>query len=997
MLAILMPLALIPLIAIGTISYVYGRDFLRQQAFRLLGTVAHTQGQRILEQVETGTLLLERLLDDQAFVSDLEAILKIEDRESAEFEPLRASLINQLQATNRSRPYFNQFMIVLPEEDTIHMATRSQWQNFRINFDQDFRELLAAAPASRAGFAPAFLYQDGDPAPGFQLDGHPIESFVIMTAIPFTNQAGEVQAYIVGLAESAVIRDFIENSAFYSEQAYFVTPQGHFLGLNPYSDNSNKLIFLPATQAHQDIFLSDLTSSPARAMELAASLQTHRQPVLAARTWLEPLQAAWTVEVLQSSVFGQIDALMRYALIVLGSLMTLIALALWLLTRSLTRPVLELAETVERFAGGNWQARSEIDRQDEVGLLADTFNHMADELTELYGQMESQVLATTGELHTLNRLSQIALNAADLDELLQKTLNLLVQRYDLIYAAVFLRDPSGLGDSEHAHLRLAAGNEEVMQRANVRRVRITAESTEALAGWVIATNRAQVRPLKNVRNGSEGNHAPAQYYEAAIPLATSELVLGAINLFAAPRGGNANGEPFVPRVVGELQSFANQIATATLKFQLIEASQTNMEEASRLYQAGHRIAQATDEETARQIAIEALKACSYRSAILLASDERLELIYSWQYGDSQMPASLGLAAIGSPFVGGLPQVAEDLSQSELPQELLDIPRQMGCHMAAFLPAMRGRQLAALLILGSASHLQGILLGTGGARRQAPFNTVALQPFANLIVLLAITIEKLQAQQDTQKRLVDLETLWRVSQTIAGKSDLRPLFQAIHQQIEGAMGRLDTIGIGLYEAHNDTIRFPYMSEEGEVITIPPIALGQGLTSIVLHTKQPLLLAEDTENKLRELGALTVGKQAKSWLGVPLLFGGEAIGILIVQDNQREGRFSAEDQRLLSTMAAQIAIAVRNARLLETTRSLAQQEKLANDISEKIRRAVDIQSILKTTADELGSALRLRRARLEIHAPEWGAGAASQAADISRQTETEKKGSGNGGRS
>jgi GAF domain-containing protein len=243
----------------------------------------------------------------------------------------------------------------------------------------------------------------------------------------------------------------------------------------------------------------------------------------------------------------------------------------------------------------------------------------------------------------------------------------------------------------------------------------------------------------------------------------------------------------------------------------------------------------------------------------------------------------------------------------------------------------------------------------------------LGPYINLIELMVMTVEKIQTQQGTQRRLAELQTMWNISQTISGETDLGTLFRVIHEQVEFVMGEINSFAIALYDAELDSIQIPYMVEAGRKVEVAPFPLGEGLTSIVIRTRRPLLLVADTEAKARALGARVAGVPARSWLGVPLLFGGEVIGAIIAQDIDHDYRFNEEDEHLLSTLAAQVAVVVRNAWLLETTRLRAEQERLLNDITAKIRRSVDIQTILKTTADELGAALGARRAHIEITRP------------------------------
>jgi nitrogen fixation/metabolism regulation signal transduction histidine kinase len=60
--------------------------------------------------------------------------------------------------------------------------------------------------------------------------------------------------------------------------------------------------------------------------------------------------------------------------------------SLWAASR-VTRPVLALASKVRDVAGGKWDARARVDSTDEVGQLAQDFNHMTEQLVEQRDRM----------------------------------------------------------------------------------------------------------------------------------------------------------------------------------------------------------------------------------------------------------------------------------------------------------------------------------------------------------------------------------------------------------------------------------------------------------------------------------------------------------------------------------------------------------------------------------------------------------------------------------
>jgi diguanylate cyclase (GGDEF)-like protein len=90
---------------------------------------------------------------------------------------------------------------------------------------------------------------------------------------------------------------------------------------------------------------------------------------------------------------------------------------------------------------------------------------------------------------------------------------------------------------------------------------------------------------------------------------------------------------------------------------------------------------------------------------------------------------------------------------------------------------------------------------------------------------------------------------------------------------------------------------------------PVSMGEGLTGWVM-THGAARLIEDLETDDDALG----GDGIRSWLGVPLFMYGDCEGVVAVQSS-RVGAFGPEHQRLLESLALQIAAALQNAHLYE----------------------------------------------------------------------------------
>lgn len=172
-------------------------------------------------------------------------------------------------------------------------------------------------------------------------------------------------------------------------------------------------------------------------------------------------------------------------------------------------------------------------------------------------------------------------------------------------------------------------------------------------------------------------------------------------------------------------------------------------------------------------------------------------------------------------------------------------------------------------------------------------------------------------------------------------------------------------IGLYVKEEEKLRFPYVSESKEVIKVDPLPLEDGLPALIIRTRQPLLLQQDTERRVKALGTDAEDKVARSWLGIPLITGDDILGVIVVQDFEREQRFSEDDAALMMTIASQVATALQNAQLMEQIQQTARRERLIREIASKVRRAPDMKAILSTTARELNRAFNATSTSIQLH--------------------------------
>lgn len=184
----------------------------------------------------------------------------------------------------------------------------------------------------------------------------------------------------------------------------------------------------------------------------------------------------------------------------------------------------------------------------------------------------------------------------------------------------------------------------------------------------------------------------------------------------------------------------------------------------------------------------------------------------------------------------------------------------------------------------------------------------------------------RAYEEAQRRVVELEVLNEVGQAIASTMDMDSLLLLIYQQTSRLMDTTNFF-IALCDWEKEELNFALFVEEGERQPHAPRPITAGLSGYIARTGQPLLCPRGPDEFLKERGLERVGRPSKSWLGVPMRAQERVIGVIAVQSYTQEGAYDEGHLRILSTIAAQAAVALENARLYhETRRRVEEMEAL-----------------------------------------------------------------------
>ncbi len=222
--------------------------------------------------------------------------------------------------------------------------------------------------------------------------------------------------------------------------------------------------------------------------------------------------------------------------------------------------------------------------------------------------------------------------------------------------------------------------------------------------------------------------------------------------------------------------------------------------------------------------------------------------------------------------------------------------------------------------------------------------------------IGLFIENYRMAQAQKRRIAELEALNHIGRAISSTLDLNALLKTFYTEISRL---LDTTNffVALYDPVTQVFSLPIHYDSGIEYPPEPTPIGPGLTSYVIQQRKSLLI-RDMERERATLPVQPVlggtGKRAASWLGVPMIFGEEVLGAIVIQ-SYLPNTYTGEDQRFLEAVADQAAIGIKNALLFTETRQRADEATSLYNIGVLLASTRDMDEILMAIYHEASKVL------------------------------------------
>ncbi|MCJ7435171.1 MAG: HAMP domain-containing protein, partial [Anaerolineales bacterium] len=657
---------LLLLVIMGSVAYIRVRAMMRELSQNQTQMVMTAQLKQSMLKVEEKEKRLTTLVQDQRFSQELESAFHA-NHQSATYEEIHSSILRWFISLNKveDKPKFDQFFLLDPD-GTIQVATNAKWEGILIT-DPAVLDNIQSDHASILSYNLAPLYPD---------------QLILLTAIQYRTSSGSSLGTVIGVTESQELTPILQSVKDLNpnSETYFFIPPNILLGID---GKSGKFVVIKSSDSQLkailpafDKAMGETASSPITTDYIDANGYN----ILAQTEWLPVVHTGVILELHEDVILGQLNSLAPFTLALFLLSLLGMGLIIWAGTNWVIKPLRALTGIAQKYAQGDWSQRAPVKTKDEIGLLAYSFNNMADDLNELYYSLEQKVDDRTRQIRTASEVAQSVIGATSLDELLNKTAAMLVERFNFYHTGVFLVDSTG------KYATLSAAYSHAAQAMLTRGHRLEVGSASVI-GWVTANN--QPRIASDVVEDPfhfKNEFLPETRSEIGIPISIGNLVLGALDVQSTQP--NAFGPESSTVVM--LQTLASQIASAIQNVELIEAAQINVQEVERLYRSTHLIAETSTEESALEVTGKILKDSPYPYVILNVRADGFE-IQSSSFSEAILKSAAGDLQTGQdaeniihhlhtsgPIITGL-QTAHKLGG------LTHFTQELGCQTAAFLP------------------------------------------------------------------------------------------------------------------------------------------------------------------------------------------------------------------------------------------------------------------------------------------------------------------------
>ena len=643
-----------------------------------------------------------------------------------------------------------------------------------------------------------------------------------------------------------------------------------------------------------------------------------------------------------------------------------------------TRPITNLSLVALKVGGGDLEARAIIETKDEIGELAQTFNVMTSQLQNTLQGLEQRVAERTHNLELAAEVGRAVSQLRDLNSMLKDACELILKEFDLYYVQVYLTD---LGQTV---LKLEAGTGNVGAQLVERGHSLPLNSSSINGRAAFEKRSVVISDTTQSATFRQNPLLPDTRGEMAVPLIVGNQVVGVLDM-QSNGPGVLNNE-----ILPAFEALAGQLAIAIQNAILLaeaDLARTQVEaQARRLVRTGWN---------------------DHLDAI--HKPEQIGFIYSQNQvipmavidqAENEKAISVPISVSGEPL-GSLMVEVDDEARREQTDELVNIVARQVAEQIENLRLLedaeryryKAEQATRLqtvegwldLIESRTGKSLGYLYDSKEVRphdngqgentftvslpikiHDEMIGKLAVQGLESkdqesvelidtVAERLSAHIENLRLFEQTQVSLSEAQSLYRINEAIGGEMDLDIIYQTVAKLSCDEMG-FSGSWIAVYEPEHEVLRGVAGINIPAERVFDRLPLNQNTpANFAAQTRQTVTINHPEQDE-RMLGVpQNVRELMGKALSTPVMIGQELFGVIAVTRPLNAADIGAREERMLQTVAMQLAIVMQRVKFFDQVQKQAKRESMLNIISQKIQSATTVEAVLQIAARELGHAL------------------------------------------
>jgi signal transduction histidine kinase len=229
------------------------------------------------------------------------------------------------------------------------------------------------------------------------------------------------------------------------------------------------------------------------------------------------------------------------------------------------------------------------------------------------------------------------------------------------------------------------------------------------------------------------------------------------------------------------------------------------------------------------------------------------------------------------------------------------------------------------------------------------------------------LEHFHLMNEMERRTYELAVLNELSHSLSSRLSTAQIAKVIYEYTAKLMEAADFF-VAYYHPEKELIFFPYLYLGGEELEPFSRPVGNSLTDYILRKGEPLLFSSNVADHMKSIGldVVTVGndKPALSWLGVPIKYENEVLGVISLQTTEVSGLYTERDRDLLMAISRQSAVAIHGAITFQRlAKSSSDLETIAR-LSTSVTAILDPDHLMQMVVDQAKESFNLYHAHIYL---------------------------------